>query len=491
MAGSLCLRLNSKAEMNLNGYPVTKKTCFRLYRIYKQVLKRLNCDQEYDLFVDFGYELMAKTYGSSKDGHMIVVNSVCLEELDDEELQALLGHEIGHILAEHIQNKELLSSMDLITKHIPFGGDMVQKTLWGFFAKWIIASEYTADRASLIASQNLKAVVSLLVKQMGLSLDKISISQILEQKAESIPQNLGMFFVLMAQDMPCFGMVARIHELKNWIKSEHFRQRFPYIHYTARNFVGDIPQNDMDEHILWMHKRAENGNAAIQKQLGEYYLFDKGIVPWNPKTGIALITESSLNGDGKAMFILSVGMNHEIGGLKQDMAREQQLIRAAGSRVESLQVHAEKLGELPQLKILPNILSSFLQKRRGMTQCYINIEYPGQALDGDIVQIAKDVFWMCTDDIVFVAELKNTKDGWFGTVVSKNGIYGRLEDDKYPFMISWKQYVMGEVYQKDTKDDTYLFCDTYRLCRGQSEMIGSMAELLFFIKLKIEQAMKE
>ncbi|MBR5565273.1 MAG: M48 family metallopeptidase [Roseburia sp.] len=485
--GSIRLRLNSKAEMNLEGYPVTKRTYPRLYHIYQKVLKRLHCDQEYELFVDFGYNLTAKTYGSAKDGHMIVINSACLEELNDEELAALLGYEIGHILSDHIQTRELLSSMDLVTKQISFGGDIVQKTIWGFFAKWLVGAEYTADRAALLASQSMEAVVSLLLKQMGSSLDKMTISQILNQRTEAVPEKLGMFFILMVQDMPSFGMIARIQELAQWIKSEEFRQRFPYMHYTARNFIKDIPQNDEDEQMLQMHKKAENGNAAIQKELGEYYLFDRGILPCEPETGMALIIEAALNGDGKAMFILSTAMNREIAGLKSDKVREEQLIRAAASRVDSLRKHAEALGELPKLKMLSDNLNEFAQKRRGKIHCYINTKHPGQALEGDAAQIARDAFWMCADDAVYAAELEKTEDGWFGTAVSKNGIYGRMQEDKYPFMISWKIYALGEVYQKYAKEDEYLFCDTHRLCRKQSEMVGSIMEILISIKLEIQK----
>lgn len=227
LLGSIRLKAVTKSHMTLTGYPVTAKTETRLYTVYRQVLRRLQCEQECDLFVDFGYELTAKSFGSAKDGHLIVVNSACLEELNDQQLAALLGHEIGHILADHIQNRELLDSLDLLVNGIPFASDIVKKMIWSYFSRWIIFSEYTADRAARIASGSLDAVVSLLRRQAGANFDGLSNQDLLKQSVPPVPETPGIFFVLLSQSLPAFGAVSRIQELTAWVRSEEFRRQFP------------------------------------------------------------------------------------------------------------------------------------------------------------------------------------------------------------------------------------------------------------------------
>lgn len=481
LIGSISVQANTKADMMLTGYPVTEKTSPRLFKIYQTVLKRLHCDQKYDLYVDFGYDLTAKTYGSGKRGHLIKINSACITHLNDEELAALLGHEIGHIQAEHIQNRELLESLDLLTKSLTLAGSLVKDTIWGYFAKWMVASEYTADRAALIACQNLEALSSLLLKQMGVPADTEMICRIYHQQMQKLPVKMGMYYVMMAQNMPSFGMVSRIQEICRWAISEEYRRRYPYTHYQARVLLGEESKSEQDEKLLLLHKRAANGNAHAQEILGQQYLFGKGGLEMHPDIAIALLEEAAFNGNGKAMYILSHCMSKEIYGLKHDPTVEKHLQRAAASRVSELKDKTDA-SSIPSYTELSTVVKTFAEKRSGMISCVVNTSGSGAPLDQETAQVPKDAFWMGNDEDVYCMDVRQIADHWYGTAVSNKGIYGRMADDQYPFHITWKQFRDGQVFMRKSYGSDYIFCDEQRLVQVRGDLAGSLAEVLVAIK---------
>lgn len=485
--GSVKAQAETQAGMLLTGYPVTPKTSPRLHRIYQRVLQRLHCDQKYELYVDFGYELTAKTFGSGKTGHLIRVNSACLAHLSDGELAALLGHEVGHILADHIQNRELLESADLVTRYLPLANNIVKDTLWGFFSRWMVASDFTADRAALIASQSLEAVASLLLKQMGVSSDEEMIRHIYHQEIRRLPDNLGMFYVMMAQKMPSFGMVSRLQEICRWAISPEFGKSYAYPHYLARILLQDPEESEADGLLLLLHRRAANGNVGAQEKLGQLYLFGKGGVAMAPGTGLALLEEAAFNGGGNAMYIYSHCIGKEIHGLKKDPIVEAQLLRAAVSRGAG-PGGVSAVREYPGFTDLPAIIRTFVTGRENTLQCTVNTAAPGEPLDPEIAQAARDAFWMGGDEKVYCLDMQQDMDRWFGTAISDKGIYGRMQDLRYPFFLSWKQFRDGQVFKRSKDGQPYLFCDDCRLFLMKEVLTGSIAEILIATKSLMDRS---
>ena len=486
IVGSISVQVNAKANMMLTGYPVTEKTSPRLHKIYQTVLERLHCNQKYDLYVHFGYDLIAQTYGSEKTGHLIKVNSACLTKLTDSELAALLGHEIGHILANHIQNKELLDSLELVIKQWPLANSLVKDTIWGFFARWMVASEFTADRTALIASQSLEAVSTLMLKQMGVPVNSEIIRRIYHQEIQTVPDKLGMYYVMMVQNIPSFGMVSRIQEICQWAISAEFRERYSYTHYLARLLLEDSAKDSLDEKLLLHHKRAANGNIIAQEKLGQMYLFGKGGLDMNPAIGIALLEEAAFNGNGSAMYLFSHCMAKEINGLKHNLAVERHLQRAAASRGIELKDTAE-IYYVPSLTDLTPIVKTFTENRRNMLRCIVNESNLGAPLNSEITQIPQDAFWMCVDEEVYCMDIKQIEEQWYGTAISAKGIYGRMLDEQYPFFVTWKQFKDGQVVMRKSYGKNFIFCNEQRLFQVNSVVFGSIAEILVAIKSLLDK----
>ena len=88
--------------------------------------------------------------------HWIVLHSAMAKQLNPEELLYVIGHEMGHIKREHATWLNLIASQRTLS--IP----LISGVMRIIFNNWSIKSEYSADRAGLIANKYLKSCISAL-----------------------------------------------------------------------------------------------------------------------------------------------------------------------------------------------------------------------------------------------------------------------------------------------------------------------------------------
>ena len=105
--------------------------------------------------------------GSSKDSSsrrrrtVVVVTSALLAQCNDAEIQAVLGHELGHCKCEHSVYLTTGGILATPLRNLPFiGSTVVDSTL----QQWRLAAEYSCDRAALLVAQDPKVVASALLK---------------------------------------------------------------------------------------------------------------------------------------------------------------------------------------------------------------------------------------------------------------------------------------------------------------------------------------
>jgi len=99
----------------------------------------------------------------------IVVDRQLAEQLSDSEVRALLGHEMGHIKSRHLMYH---SVAELLERGISFSGSLagiglISVPLRLALLSWHRESEFSADRAGLIAAGSLDSAVSMFVKIVG------------------------------------------------------------------------------------------------------------------------------------------------------------------------------------------------------------------------------------------------------------------------------------------------------------------------------------
>jgi len=101
------------------------------------------------------------------DDPVIMVRSALLDQMGDDELVAILGHELGHLHANHplyLTVARTLMQGGMNASHlVRLLGMPLHTALMG----WSRCAELTADRAALLASRDLRACISMMLTFAG------------------------------------------------------------------------------------------------------------------------------------------------------------------------------------------------------------------------------------------------------------------------------------------------------------------------------------
>jgi Zn-dependent protease with chaperone function len=159
---------------------------------------------------------------------MVVVNSRTVELLDDLELRTVLGHEAGHVLAEHVKYRTALlillrlSAMGRLglLAGLPLMG--VQLAL----LEWFRAAELSADRAATLVNRDPRVTCStLMVMAGGAASRKLNLDAFVRQAQEYEDWDNGWDRInrlrgqlWLTHDYP----VRRVREIMAWVHSGEY-----------------------------------------------------------------------------------------------------------------------------------------------------------------------------------------------------------------------------------------------------------------------------
>lgn len=108
----------------------------------------------------------AYTFAMRGKQPFVVVHTSLLDLLNPEEIQAVLAHELGHLKCEHGVYLTLANILVLAAGQLPWGAGIAQ-SLQLQLMEWVRCAEFSCDRAALLATQNPRAVASVLMKLAG------------------------------------------------------------------------------------------------------------------------------------------------------------------------------------------------------------------------------------------------------------------------------------------------------------------------------------
>ncbi len=121
------------------------------------------------------------------DEPIIVVTTGLVELLDEEEMRAVIGHEVGHALSGHSVYRTILlflTSLALKVAWIPLGNLAIMAIVTAL-REWFRKSELSADRAGLLVGQDLTASMRGLMKLAGGNhLHEMNVDAFLKQAEE-------------------------------------------------------------------------------------------------------------------------------------------------------------------------------------------------------------------------------------------------------------------------------------------------------------------
>eukprot|EP00536_Pseudo-nitzschia_multiseries_P009729 jgi/Psemu1/319690/estExt_fgenesh1_pm.C_2810001 len=165
--------------------------------------------------------------GDRPSSSVIVVTSALVDRCTPRELQAVLGHELGHLKCEHALYLTLgnLAFGSSPLGRLPVLGSRIESTL----RDWRLAAEYSCDRAALLVAQDSEVAASALVKLFaGTARYELStrafIDQSLEYEKQLETANPLVRMSIQRQQRTHPLPVKRVAELEKWFRSDEYRK---------------------------------------------------------------------------------------------------------------------------------------------------------------------------------------------------------------------------------------------------------------------------
>jgi Zn-dependent protease with chaperone function len=245
--------LFNERAMRLNFLASSVKVSERQFPHIHQMLLDgayiLDMDTVPELFVTQTPLVNAMALGTNQP--FIVINSGLVDLLDPEELRAVIGHELGHVLSGHAVYRTMLYNLILLAQRIawmPIGYIGLRAIIWGL-EEWYRKSELSCDRAGLLAGQDIDASRRGLMKLAGGSrLAEMNPDAFMDQAHEydAVPDlRDSLLKVLQLQGQTHPFAVVRYAELNQWIASGAYE----------RILGGDYP------------RRTDDGSASFSDEV--------------------------------------------------------------------------------------------------------------------------------------------------------------------------------------------------------------------------------
>ncbi|MCD9593774.1 MULTISPECIES: M48 family metallopeptidase [Streptomyces] len=183
------------------------------------------------------------------DAPIIVVSTGLVELLDEEEMRAVIGHEVGHALSGHAVYRTILlflTNLALKVAWIPLGNVAVLALVTAL-REWFRKSELSADRAGLLVGQDLRASMRGLMKLAGgHHLHEMNVDAFLEQAEEyessgDLRDSVLKIMNMLPRSHPF--TTVRAAELKKWAATRDY-QRLMDGHYPRRDEDKDTSVSD-------------------------------------------------------------------------------------------------------------------------------------------------------------------------------------------------------------------------------------------------------
>lgn len=109
----------------------------------------------------------AYTFAMRGKQPFVMLHTSLIDILTPEEIQAVIAHELGHLKCDHSLYLTPVNLLILAASSLPTVGVVIAQAIQAQLLEWIRCAEFTCDRAALLATQNPKVVMSVLMKLAG------------------------------------------------------------------------------------------------------------------------------------------------------------------------------------------------------------------------------------------------------------------------------------------------------------------------------------
>ena len=210
---------------------LTPNQCPELYALFREACEIMDMEEP-ELYL--WQTPVANAVAFGMDRHTVAVSSGLVDLLTMEELQFVMGHELGHIKSGHMLYRTIAIFLSLIglvaARNLPFFNLLTQALQYALY-DWTRKSELTADRAGLLVAQNADVAVSTLLKLAGGSrrtAEMLNIEEFLKQADDYEDMDESFLNVLYKFEMTRYQThpfpALRARETNRWSTSEEYRR---------------------------------------------------------------------------------------------------------------------------------------------------------------------------------------------------------------------------------------------------------------------------
>jgi Zn-dependent protease with chaperone function len=260
-----------------NSIKVSEQQLPGLWAAHTAVCHVLDMPEVYDLYLSAPVMGVAQAVGAGKP--MIVVDSSALRNLGPGEQRALIAHELGHILSDHLVYSTALNVLLSVANPLPFFFGLPFMAVRAVLLEWYRAAELSCDRAATLAVRDPQIVCRTLMSiAVGLPVDQLNLdaflAQAMEYHAWDDPSDRARrFFNELGKTHP--DAVRRVSEVMNWVQSGDY-DRIVRGEFRTRDQEADVQQEASDaiefyaERFRAIFREAGDNLTRAGAQMGDF-----------------------------------------------------------------------------------------------------------------------------------------------------------------------------------------------------------------------------
>jgi Zn-dependent protease with chaperone function len=171
--------------------------------------------------------------------NIIIIDKGLAYALSYDEMKSLLGHEMGHIKSRHLMYHSIA---EILERGIEFSSSLIGMNLISIpmrltLKAWHRESEFSADRASLIVTNNLKSIASMFIKLIG--------------SQTNIPSNLESLFEVLSTHPTHHNRINELKKFEDSIEFANIKKKLELRKTLGRAFISNCrfcgSQKSIDE----------------------------------------------------------------------------------------------------------------------------------------------------------------------------------------------------------------------------------------------------
>lgn len=216
----------------------------------------------------------------------VVLHSSMILDYSPAEVEAVLGHELGHVLSDHGTYATALAMLSLAVKgavsDLPLAGLPV-RGLYYALLEWHRATELTGDRVAALAVDDPMVVCGMLMRTAGGAIPGLRVEAFVRQATQYVEEDdllarKSRLSRELGQTHP--ATVRRVRELVAWVQSGDF-DRIRSGQYIRR---GEEPPLSSELQTAVSHYRQRFGDM-VGRTAGGVDKVSKQMASWLARTG--------------------------------------------------------------------------------------------------------------------------------------------------------------------------------------------------------------